>query len=156
MATTSSPPSPAWPLPDAQGTVASKPLNQLVSSLECTVYGDGPPALNQHGTRDPCVHEPGPAFFAPVRGSCHVSAVPDGAAALPPWLCSLLLRLPGSPLPRAICLKLRCPGGTLFYLPGRVRPDGQASRFGAIHVRDPSSPALPRRRPSPPSPARTA
>ena len=55
-------------------------------------------------------------MFAPVRVSCRVSAVPDGATALPPWLCSLLLLPPGLPLPRAVCLEFRRPGGVLFYL----------------------------------------
>ena len=39
------------------------------------MYGDGPPELIMPGTHDPCAHEPDPAVFAPVRGSCHVNAL---------------------------------------------------------------------------------
>ena len=101
------------------------------------MHGDGSPAINQPGTHDLCAHEPDLTVFAPVRDSCDVSAVLDGAATMPPWLCSLLLLPSGSPLPRAIRLELRRPGGVLFYLNECARPDGQANRFGVIHVRDP-------------------
>ena len=101
------------------------------------MYGDGPPALNKPGTHDLCAHEPGPAVFVPLRGSCHVKAAPDKAAALPPWPCSLLLLPPDSPLPRAIRIELRRPGCALYYLHECARSDGQADRFGVIHVRGP-------------------
>ena len=65
-----------------------------------------------------------------------MSTPPDGAAALPPWLFFLLLPPPGLPLPRAVCLELRCPGGALLYLHDCARLDGKACRFGVTHVRD--------------------
>ena len=85
---------------------------------------------------------PGPAVFAPVRGSCHANAVSDGAVSLPAWLCSLLLLPPGSPLPCAIRLGLRHPGGALFYVHECVRSDGQADRSGVVYVRDPVASGL--------------
>ena len=108
------------------------------------MYGDGPAVLNRPGTHDICAHKPSPADFAPVGDNCHVNAVPKGAMSLLPWLCSLLLLSPGSPLLRAIRLELRRPSGALFFLLERTRPGGQADRSGVIHVRDPvvSSPTL--------------
>ena len=114
----------AWPSLDARPDLAIGPSTSspAFSSARCTVTP--PPALNAPGTHDLCAHEPNLVAFAPLRGSCHVNAVPDGAVSLQPWLCSLLLLLPGSPLPRAIRLGLRQPGDALFYMHGCVRPDG--------------------------------
>ena len=84
-------PKSVWTTLNARDDAAYKPLNPLPSLIECTVNGDGPAALNRPGAPDLCAHEPGPAGFATVRGSCHVNAVPDGAMSLSPWLCSLLL-----------------------------------------------------------------
>ena len=106
------------------------------------MYCGGPPVLSIPGTHDLCAHEPDPVVFAPVHGSCHVNAVPDGAVSVPPWLCSLLLLPPGSPLPSAIRLELQHPGDALFYMHERARPDSQTGRFGVAHVRDPTVPGL--------------
>lgn len=96
------------------------PLAELAGLLECSVYCSGPSSLNAPGANCLCAHEPDPVVFTPERGACHVNAVPTGAVLPPAWLCSLLRFPSGSPLPRAIRLELRDPGGAPF-LRARVR-----------------------------------
>ena len=95
-----------------------------------------PPALNAPGTNSAFAHTPDPVVFTPGRGVCRANAVPDGAASLPAWLCSLLLLPSGSLLPRAIRLELRDPGDALFYIHENAQPDGQTAHFGVVHVCD--------------------